>query len=180
MVRYPIKTSLGYMWVTSILGIVLGGLMLFYPGGTMNLMSVGFRIFQGILTVFIAYYVISEAYNQFKAQSTVVAAAYILLGLIFTALIWFLDVRFLYYVVSLYLLLTGLIEIFGAMTLPVGMPFLILLGIVDVLFAVVIFLHPVILAYVIAWYVLFWGISRLCLALELRKSLHARDSVPSF
>lgn len=171
LIRYPIKTSLGYMWFTSVLGIVLGGVMLFYPGGTMNLMSVGFRIFQGFLTLFIAYYVISEAYNAFKAQTKVKAIAFIVLGLLFTGLLWFLDVRWVYYVVALYLLVTGLIEIYGSFSLPAGRPFLVLLGIIDVFFAIVIFQYPVILALVIAWYVLFWGISRLCLAFELRRLL---------
>jgi uncharacterized membrane protein HdeD (DUF308 family) len=157
------------MWFTSILGIVLGGVMLFYPGGTMRLMSVGFRVFQGIITAFIAYYALSEAYYHLKAKSTALAVIYIILGLLFGGLVWYLNTQFLYYILAFFLFLTGLVEIIGAMSLPAGRFFLILLGIIDLLFAFVVLKYPVVLALVIAWYVLFWGISRLCLAFELRR-----------
>ncbi|MFO1518393.1 MAG: DUF308 domain-containing protein [bacterium] len=168
MIRYPIKTSLGYMWLTSILGIVLGGVMLFYPGGTLSLMNVSFRIFQSLLTVFIAYYTLSESYHSFKAGDTAKGVVFLALGLVFIGLIWFLKIGLIYYVIAFFFVVTGLIEIAGSFTLPFGRFFLLLLGLMDLLFAAVIIEYPVVLALLIAWYVLFWGISRLCLAFELK------------
>ena len=171
IVRHPTKTSLRYMLITSLLGIILGLVMLFYPGGTMTLMQTGFKIFQAILTIFVLYYAISEAVHYIKAQQMIRGIAYILLGVIFTALIWLIDVKWIFYVVAFFLAVIGIGEIIGAFQVPVGRFFLGLLGIVDLMIALIIILNPLILAILIAWYVLFWGVSRLFLSLELRKAL---------
>lgn len=167
----PEKFSSGWMIFTSILGIVLGLVMLFYPGGTMTLMKAGFKIFQILLSIFIVYYAISHAIQHFKAEQVWNAVAFLLLGAIFTALIWWMDVRFLYYVIAFFLFVTGISSLIGAWTMPTGKFFLALLGLIDILFGVVIIRYPVVLALIIAWYVLFYGVSRLLLALELRKAL---------
>lgn len=171
IVRHPTKTSIRYMLVTSLVGILLGLVMLFYPGGTMTLMKTGFKIFQGILTIFVLYYTISEAIHYLKGGQMVRGIGYILLGVLFTALIWLIDVKWIFYVVAFFLTVIGIGEIVGAFQIPVGKFFLGLLGIVDLMVALIIVLNPLVLAILIAWYVLFWGVSRLFLSLELRKAL---------
>lgn len=171
IMRYPTKTSVGYMLVTSLVGIVLGLVMLLYPGGTMSLMRAGFWVFQVILTIFILYYTLSEAVHFFRSQHTFRAVTYVAIGAIFTALIWILDVSLIYYAVAFFLGVIGVTELIGAFYVPVGKFFLALLGMIDLMVGIIILLNPVILAYLIAWYVLFWGVSRLLLSLELRKAL---------
>ena len=80
-----------------------------------------------------------------------------------------LKVSLVYYVLAFFLAVFGLAEIIGAFQVPQARFFLALLGIIDILVAVIIILNPTILAYLVAWYVLFWGLSRLFLALEFRK-----------
>jgi len=165
------KSSISYMIMTSVVGIVLGLIMLLYPGGTMTLMKAGFTIFQVLLSIFILYYTISEAVHAFRSQHLWSAVAYAVIGIVFTVLIWILNVSLIYYVVAFFLLVTGFAEIIGSFRMPVGRFFLILLGIIDIMVGVIILKYPVMLALLIAWYVLFWGVSRLFLALDLRKSI---------
>lgn len=172
ILRDPSKTSTGYMVVTAVVGIVLGLLMLLYPGGTMTLMKTGFRIFQIILSIFVLYFTGNEAVHFFRGGFYGRGGLYVLLGILFIALIWILDVSLIYYAIALFLALIGTTEIVAAFRFPVGKFFLGLLGFIDLMVAVFIILYPVVLALLIAWYVLFWGISRLLLALELRRALN--------
>ncbi|MDX1386764.1 MAG: hypothetical protein R3257_04180, partial [bacterium] len=110
IMRYPTKTSMGYMLVTSVIGIVLGLVMLFYPGGTMSLMKAGFWVFKIILSVFILYYTVSEAVHFFRAQHNFRAVTYVVIGAIFTALIWVLNVNLIYYAVAVFLGIIGITE----------------------------------------------------------------------
>lgn len=171
-IGYPTRRSVKWMLFTAVLGLILGGVMLFYPGGTMSLMSAGFRIFQAIITGLVLYFCLTEAVPSFREGHTTRGAVFVLLALIAVILIWVIKVSLIYYVLAFFLAVFGLTEIIGAFQIPQGKFFLALLGIIDLLVAVIIVLHPVILAYLVAWYVLFWGLSRLFLALEFRKALH--------
>lgn len=164
-----IKSSIGYMMFSAIVGIVLGLVMLLYPGGTMALMQAAFMIFQIIITIFVVYYSVSEAIRYFKSSKTIAGVFYIIIGIIVTILIWVLNVSLIYYLIAFFLVLTGIGDIFGGMRLPGARFFLIFLGVVNILIAVIILRHPIVLPLLIAWYVLFWGISRLFLSFELRK-----------
>lgn len=166
-----VKTSVGYMMFTAIFGIVLGLVMLFYPGGTMALMSAAFIVFQIILSVFIIYYTLTEAIHYFKTHHLFAGIFYSLIGAVAFVFVWIFDVGVLFYIVAFFLVLTGLADIIGAFRLPAGKGFLILLGIINILIAIIIVRNPVILPLLIAWYVLFWGISRLFLSIELRNLL---------
>lgn len=171
ILREPNKKSINSILATSILGIILGLVMLFYPGGTMNLMATGFLILKIILSLFIGYFFISDAVHGFRSGQMVRSVAMLVLGAALIGFLWFIDVRLLYFVVAFFLVVLGISEIIGAFVVPVGKFFFALLGILDLIIAVIIVRHPVVLALLIAWYVLFWGISRLFLALELRKAL---------
>jgi len=168
IVRGVIKTSIGYMTFTAILGIVLGLVMLFYPGGTMVLMEAAFAFFQIILTIFILYYTITEAVFYFKTGGTFKGILYAMIGVAATVLVWSQGVGFIFYVIAFFLIVTGIFDIVGGMRLSRGRVFLILLGVLNILIAMIILRNPAILPFLIAWYVLFWGISRLFLAIELR------------
>ncbi len=172
ILKDPSKTSTGYMVVTSLVGMVLGLVMLLYPGGTLALMKAGFQIFQIILSLFILFFSLIEAIHFFKGSHWARGSLYLLLGALFIALVWVLDVSLIYYAIALFLALIGTTEIVAAFRFPVGKFFLGLLGFVDLMVAVIILMYPVVLALLIAWYVLFWGISRLLLALELRRTLN--------
>lgn len=171
VIKYPTKRSTTWMLVTAVLGLLLGLVMLFYPGGTMTLMKAGFRIFQVILTGIVLYFCLSEAIPAFKSGHQGRGAIFSLLGLIAVVLIWIVKVSLIFYVLAFFLAVLGVLELIGAVQVPQGQFFLALLGIVDILVAVIIISYPVILAYLVAWYVLFWGLSRLLLALEFRKAL---------
>ena len=164
-----VKSSVTYMIVSSSVGFVLGLVMLLYPGGTMVLMEAAFVIFQTILSVFIIFYTVSEALHYFRLAHPVRGVIYILIGLAATIMVWFFNVNLIYFIIAFFLILTGLGDIIGSAKLPGARFFLILLGIINILIAIVILRYPVILPLMIAWYVLFWGISRLFLAFELRR-----------
>ena len=166
--RGVIKTSISYMTFTAVLGIVLGLVMLFYPGGTMVLMEAAFTFFQIILTIFILYYTLTEAIFYFKLGGTFKGILFALIGAVAMIMVWSLGVGFIYFVIAFFLILTGIFDIVGGFRLSRGRVFLILLGVLNILIALIILRNPVILPFLIAWYVLFWGISRLFLAIELR------------
>jgi len=94
-----------------------------------------------------------------------------LIGILAIIFIWLFNVSLVYFIIALFLILAGISDIVGGMKLPRGKNFLIFLGIVNILIAVIILVHPVVLPLLIAWYVLFWGISRLFLSFELKKLL---------
>ena len=54
-----LKTSVSYMVLSAAIGIIIGLIMLFYPGGTMALMEAAFIIFQLLLTIFIGTPILS-------------------------------------------------------------------------------------------------------------------------
>lgn len=169
VVKSGVKTSLGYMTFSAALGVILGLFMLFYPGGTVALMQAAFMIFQILLSIFIIYYTVSEAVSYLKLGSKLKGVFYILVGLAATLLVWVLDVSFIYYILAFFLVLTGIGDIAGGIQLHYGRYFLILLGVINILVAVVLLKYPIILPLLIAWYVFFWGLSRLMLSFELRR-----------
>jgi uncharacterized membrane protein HdeD (DUF308 family) len=166
-----VKMTTGYMAVSAILGVALGLLMLFYPGGTMVLMQSAFMVFQWLLSIFILYWALTEAAHYFKTRHVVTGVGYGILGLLAVILVWSFGVGIVFLVVSGFLLLSGLGEIISSFRDPQGTLFLTFLGIIDVFVGVLVIKNPLILPLLIAWYVLFWGISRLMLSLELRRLL---------
>lgn len=166
-----LKTSVSYMVLSAAIGIIIGLIMLLYPGGTMVLMEAAFIIFQLLLTIFIGYYALTEAFYYFKTDRILWGALYALIGILAIIFIWLFNVSLVYFIIALFLVLTGISDIVGGMKLPRGKNFLIFLGIVNILIAVIILINPVVLPLLIAWYVLFWGISRLFLSFELKKLL---------
>jgi uncharacterized membrane protein HdeD (DUF308 family) len=171
IIGYPTRRSVKWMFFTAALGLILGLVMLFYPGGTMKLMATGFTVFQIIITGLVLYFCLTEAVPSFKEGHNARGAVFVLLAIVAVFLIWVLKVSLIYYVFAFFLGVFGLTELIGAFQVPQAKFFLALLGIIDFLVAVIIILNPMILAYLVAWYVLFWGLSRLFLALEFRKAL---------
>lgn len=170
-VRDLVKTSIGYMTTTSILGIALGLIMLFYPGGTMVLMETAFVMLQILVTIFIVFYAMTETMYYYKAGHKAAAVLYGVAGAIAAILIWVLNVSVIYYTIAFFLILSGVADIVGAIRIKMARYFLILLGGINIILGIIIAKNPVILPLLIAWYILFWGISRLFLALELKKAL---------
>ena len=166
-----LKTSVSYMVLSSAIGIIIGLIMLFYPGGTMALMETAFIIFQMLLTIFIGYYALTEALYYFKTDRTLGGVLYALIGILAIIFIWLFNVSLVYFIIAFFLILAGISDIVGGTKLPRGKHFLIFLGIVNILIAVIILMNPVVLPLLIAWYVLFWGISRLFLSFELKRLL---------
>lgn len=166
-----LKTSASYMVLSAAIGIIIGLIMLFYPGGTMALMEAAFIIFQLLLTIFIGYYALTEALYYFKTDRTLGGVLYALIGILAIIFIWVFDVSLVYFIIAFFLVLTGISDIVGGTKLPGGRHFLIFLGIVNILIAVIILMNPIVLPLLIAWYVLFWGISRLFLSFELKRFL---------
>ncbi len=157
------------MMFGAILAIILGVIMLIYPGGTMALIAGAFWIVKLIFSIFVLTYAISEAMRCFTADRKGCGLLYLGLGILATILIWLFNVGFLYLIISLFFVLMGIGEIFGAFYLNYGRYFLIFLGLLNIIIGVVMMKHPMLLPLLIAWYVLFWGISRLFLSLEIRK-----------
>lgn len=164
-----LKPSWGYMIFAAIVAAILGVIMLLYPGGLMTLLAATFWAFQLFLSVFILLYTIMEAVKYFKAGSTGSGVVYLIIGALATVLVWLFDVGILYLIVALFFIISGIGEAVVGFKMFYGRYFMIFLGLVNVLLGVVMLRHPVILPLLIAWYAIFWGISRLFLALELRK-----------
>lgn len=169
IIRRSLKMSVGYMMFTAILAIIVGIIMLFYPGGTMKLMETAFIIFQIILSVFILGYTISEAVHYLRSGSKGGAIAFALIGVVATALIWLFSVKIIFIIVAFFLILAGVVDIAGGVKLPIARYFLIFLGSANIMVGIAVLIYPMILPFLIAWYALFWGLSRLFLSLELRK-----------
>lgn len=170
IVRSALGMSVKYFIVTAIGAIVVGLIMLFYPGGTMKLMDAAFIIFQALITLFVIMFTISYAMNSFNHGERVHGIITLLIGVIAVALVWAFSVNFIYFIIAAFLILSGAAEIIGGIRIPVVRYFLILLGIINILVGVIIIRNPVVLPLLIAWYLLFWGVSRLFLGLELKKS----------
>ena len=164
-----VKHETYHMMFGAILAIIVGFVMLFYPGGTEALIGGAFWIIKLILSIFVLAYTISEATRYFTAGKKGNGILYLLIGLAATALVWYFNVGFLYMIISLFFVLVGISEIFGAFYLDYGKFFMLFLGLLNILIGGLLLKHPVLLPILIAWYVLFWGFSRLFLALEIRK-----------
>jgi len=168
-VKGVVKASAGYMSFAAIIGIIVGFLMLIFPGGTMKLMAAAFSFFQIILSVFILAYAISEGVGHIRHGAKNVGIIYIVMGALATVLVWLFQSSIIYYVVAALLIISGLAEMFTGFRVELGRYFIILLGVVNVAMGLIILRFPVVLPLLIAWYVLFWGISRLLLSMELRR-----------
>jgi len=164
-----LKISIGYMVFASILAIILGFIMLMYPGGTMALMATTFWALQVIVSIFILAYSLSEAARNFKDKRTAYGFAFILIGVLATLFVWVFNITIIYIIVALFFILTGLAEFIGSRQFFDGRYFVAFLGLINVMIGAIILMNPVVLPLLIAWYVLFWGISRLFLALELKR-----------
>jgi uncharacterized membrane protein HdeD (DUF308 family) len=163
------KASIGNMIFTAIVGIILGIILLVFPLGTTVLMGLTLELAQLFLSVFILYYAISESVQYFKAGKAWAGFAYIGTGILATLFVWIFNVSVIYWFVAFFLILTGVGEIFGAFQVYQGSFFLAVLGVLNIFVGIAIVKYPAILNLIIAWYILFWGISRLALAMELRK-----------
>jgi len=164
-----IKAYYNHTLFTSIVAIVAGLIFLSYPGGPIKLMDAAFWTLQLIATIFIAAYTVSEAYASAKSQGKLRAVLYIILGIVAIATIWMFSTRAIYLIVAMFLLFTGVVEILGAVQLANGRFFLALLGVLNIMLAAVMFKYPLILPLLLTWYILFWGVSRFFLALEIRR-----------
>lgn len=156
------------MIATSILAIILGVVMLLYPGGMLALMAGAFWSVQVVLTFFIFVYVISEIVRNVKVGRPWLVVIPAILGALAIACIWLLDVKFVYVIVAFFFILAGINEIVGSFSAAYAKFSIFLLGAINIMIGAIVLKHAVILPFLIAWYVLFWGISRLMLALELR------------
>jgi len=163
------KAYYNHTLFTSIVAIVVGLVFLSYPGGPIELIQLAFWALQLIITVFVLAYTFSEAYASFKAKIKSRGVLFILLGLVTAAVVWLFDVSVIYMIVALFLLFSGLVEILGAVQLTNGRFFLAMLGVLNIIMAAVMFKYPIILSVLLSWYILFWGVSRFFLALEIRR-----------
>ena len=165
------RPSFGYMIFAAIVTIILGLIMLWYPGGIMALIAVTFWALQVMVSVFILAYTISEAIRYFKAGTVAGGVAYLIIGIAATLLVWFLKVDFVYLIVAIFFIVSGLGDIIGGFKLTAGRYFFIFLGVMNIMIGIIMLEYPVILPLLVAWYVLFWGMSRLLLAFELKRVL---------
>ncbi len=163
------KAYYNHTLFTSILAILIGLVFLSYPGGPIQLIQLAFWSLQLIVTIFVLAYTFSEAYASFKSKSNSRALLYIALGIVTSVIVWFFEVNIVYMIVALFLFFSGLVEIIGAVQLTNGRFFLALLGVLNIIMSAVMFKYPIILSVLLAWYILFWGVSRFFLSLELRR-----------
>lgn len=159
--------SMRQMVVASVAAIILGVIMLVYPGGVLALMSGAFWSIQLVLTVFIIIYAISEIVRNSKAGRSWAVFVPIILSVLAIAFIWLLNINFVYFVIAFFFILAGVVEIIGSFSVIYGKFFIFLLGVINIMVGAIIVRHPLILPLLIAWYILFWGVSRLMLALEI-------------
>lgn len=168
-IKQYFKATVSYMILTGIIGMVLGLVMLFYPGGTMALMGAAFFALQVILSVFILAYSIGEAVHYFKYGRTAMGIIHLIIGIAAAALVWVFDVRIVYLIVAFFIIIEGVGEIIGGFTLDAGRYFFIFLGLVNILVGAMMIKYPFVLPVMMAFFVLFWGASRFFVSLELRK-----------
>lgn len=163
------RTTIGGMIATAVVGIVLGFILLVFPLGTTVLMGLSLEVAQIFLSFFILYYAVSESVQYFKAGQAWAGFGYAGAGVLATLFVWIFHVSIIYWAVAFFLVLTGIGEVFGAFRVYGGSFFLAALGVLNIFIGLAIIRHPAILNLIVAWYILFWGISRLALALEMRK-----------
>lgn len=169
VVKKALGMSAKYFIVTAIGAIIVGLIMLFYPGGTMKLLDAAFIIFQALITIFIIIFTISAAMSSFDHGSKVSGVLSLIIGALAVIFVWAFSVNVVYFIIAAFLIISGAVEIYAGFRIVAARYFLILLGIVNVLVGVIIIRNPVVLPLLIAWYLLFWGISRLFLGMELKK-----------
>jgi uncharacterized membrane protein HdeD (DUF308 family) len=157
------------MVFASVLGIILGLIMLLYPGGTMALIQAAFWAFQAIISLIFLFYAVTEAVRYFKMGNTSSGVGYLIIGILAAVLVWLFDVGIIYIIAALFFIVSGIGEAVLGARMMIGRYFLILLGIINVFVGVVMLKYPVILPLLIAWYILFWGVSRLLLAFEFKR-----------
>ena len=159
----------GYSIFASVIAIILGLIMVLYPGGTMSLMSAALWVLQVIVSIFILAYTISEGLRYINAGSKKTGILYFIIGALATLLVWLFNIEIIIVIIALFFVFAGLSEIIGAFSLTSGRYFMIFLGLINLIVGIMIFRAPSMLPWLIAWYILFWGISRLFLALEMRR-----------
>ncbi|MFH1830855.1 MAG: hypothetical protein ABH871_08800, partial [Pseudomonadota bacterium] len=74
--------SYRHMMVAAVLAILLGFIMLFYPGGTMALIAAAFWGLKLVISIFILSYTISEAICYFRAGIKKNGIAYLIIGIL--------------------------------------------------------------------------------------------------
>ncbi len=163
------QQSLRYLFFAAILAIILGITMIAYPGGTVSLMAAAFWGLQVIVSSFILLAVIPDTLKLLKSDRKMLAITHLLLGLAAMALVWIFDVRLIYVIVACFFIFAGVTEIGNAFIIPAARYFLLLLGILNVVIGILLLEYPLMLPLLLAWYILFWGVSRFFLSLELRK-----------
>ncbi len=170
MVQRP---PISYSVFGSITAIVLGSIMIMYPGGVMALMNAAFWVLQLILSIFILSYTISSGLQYFKINSRATGGIYLLIGLLATILVWLFNVEVIVMIIGLFFILSGISDIIGGFHFMVGRYFLMFLGVINIIMGIILIRQPLALAWLLAWYVLFWGVSRLFLALEMRRKMQS-------
>lgn len=165
------RPSFGHMIFAAIVAIILGLVMLWYPGGIMALIAVTFWALQVMISVFVLAYMLTEAIRYFRADHILNGIGYLILGIAAVLLVWFFKVDTVYIVVALFFIISGVGDIIGGFMLNAGRYFFVFLGFTNILIGTIMFQYPMILPLLIAWYVLFWGISRLLLAFELKRMM---------
>ncbi len=171
VMRTPEKESLNYLLISSLVALGLGVFFILYPPGVTGLIEGGFQVFRLLLSLFFLYYAISEAVQHFRKQQKIAGVLYLIAAAIAITLIWLFDSKIVYLLIALIIAWMGVRHLIGSFIIPEGKFFLILLSMADLMIAFAVILYPMILTIMIAWYVVFWGISRLLLYLEFKKLL---------
>lgn len=171
LVRRSLNVSMRYMVLTAVLAMILGLIMLFFPGGTMALMQAAFFIFQILLSVFVIGYTTSEAFHYIKTGSKLSGAVFLVAGILTVILVWLFSVKVIYVFIAFLLFLIGIADIIAGIHMYLVRYFWVFLGIINILISIAILSYPVILPLIIAWYVLWWGLSRLFLVLEIKRTM---------
>lgn len=163
------KSSITSLLWTSTLAIILGIVMLLYPGGTMALMSTAFAILQAGISIFILAHALQEALHGFRGGKRWAGIAALIIGVAAICIVWLFDIRTLMLIFAVFCVAAGAAEIIKAFCFPLVRNFLLLLGFINIMAGIIIIKYPIALPLLIAWYIFFWGLSHLFLALELKR-----------
>lgn len=158
-------------------GILLGGLALAWPGITLTVLVLFLGVYLLIDGVFTAIAAISHRREVSHWWVVLLEGlAGVLIGII--TLLWpQITAMALLYLVAFWALFTGILEIIAAGKLRkeiIGEWLMVLSGILSIAFAVLIVIWPRIglltLTYIIAFYVILFGVALIALALRVRKA----------
>lgn len=174
IMRAPEKESLNYLLVSAVVALALGVFFALYPQGATGLIEGGFHVFRVLLTLFFLYYAISEAVQHFQKQQKVPAILYLVAAAAVITFIWLLKSDIVYLIIALVIAWMGIRHLIGSFIIHEGKFFLLLLAMADMMIAIAVIAYPMILALIIAWYVIFWGISRLLLYFEFKKIIQTK------